>query len=291
MANSVDILRGFINQDISANGNIVDVKVGKRLGSTAFKGSVIYDSGRAIEGICKMYSNQQGNGWIEAAAKQAIILNALAMKGVDSGEILSVNSQKRRGEEEILIVRNEIIGQSLRDYEPPIILEKVRALYGNVFSQLASVSADMALEELNIEYCGDISPGNLIYDSRKQGFCIIEWDGQFGQTDMEDVTPGYVAPEVIGSDAAISHVLADTFSLGCVLARAIMGRKRYRNYAPIDQMSRFVKFDQLRRDLPSETHEFFQMILSNSIEERTPPEAENSYDHYIILGKMFGALN
>ena len=270
------------------NGKMYRVDIETKLGKATFRGKVIFDSGREKTGVLKIYSSKDGGNWDFAACKQMSTLNFLHAKKLSSGWVMDVDEYVSQGYWGIMVLREEIKGKTIRQREEPVQLSEARKLSGKLFEQLGAVSNDKALIEMGMGYCGDISPGNVVEGDK--GYSIIEWDGQLGQVGMPDITAGYVAPEVVSDveGETVSQVLADTYSLGCVLARVLMGKTEWRKIAPVGDFSSSATFEKVAPNLLPDTHDFFRKVLAMDPLDRMAEGADSPGKHYRGLGKMFG---
>lgn len=277
-----DFVLEFVRTFRSRNGEVSDVQKIDKLGRQTFRARVLYDQNkRENTGICKFYSNGDGKGWEFAAAKQLLTLLTLEKQETSSGSVLDVDYYEEKGEERIVILRTEILGKTVREETEAVPLPEVRKLSAKLFDQMCVVSGDRALVGIGMGYCGDLSAGNVVI--APDGYTVIEWDSQLGQAEMSDITRRYVALEVMNENGEIiSQVLADTYSLGCLLARALMGQLEFRK---IDE---FISFSLIRDMIPEETHEFFEKVLAENPEERTFIDENDPCEHYLRLGRLFG---
>ena len=281
----MSVARGFREE----LGGIAKFSRGGQVGRSTFRGTIHYESGEKKQGIFKLYSSKDGEGWVHAAAKQALILQFLEIKGCSSGRVLDVDwHEENDGSQTVAIIREEVKGKSLREIGDPMALTEVRKRVGKLFRQLMVVASDKLLVEAGMGFSGDVSSGNVILAS--DGFNLIEWDSQLGQTNMRDVTMGYVAPEILGEEKTISEVLADTFSLGCVITRALIGRKSFRRIVPVGKRDKFLEFKDIENLVPAEAREFLRITLSHNPEDRVvQSNLDDPVGHYRFLGRMLGA--
>lgn len=277
-----ELVLGLVRTFRSRNGEVHEVQKIKKLGGQTYRARVLYDHGeREYLGVCKFYSSGDGKGWEFAVAKQLLTLATLEKQEISSGSVLDIDYYKEGEKEQIVVLRTEVLGKTVREETEAIPLSNVRKLSAKLFNQMCVVSADSALVSAGMGYCGDLSAGNVV--GAPDGYTIIEWDSQFGQTEMRDITRRYVAPEVINENGeTMSKVLADTYSLGCLLARALMGQNEFR------KIDRFVSFDLIKDRVSEETYEFFEKVLAKNPEERTFGDETDSCEHYLRLGKLFG---
>ncbi|OGC97031.1 hypothetical protein A2634_01070 [Candidatus Amesbacteria bacterium RIFCSPHIGHO2_01_FULL_48_32] len=284
-----ELLSGIESLSREQRGNISRVSKRKLLNQagTTYLAMVEYESGKKVEGICKEYERGQGSGWLEAATKQALVLSALEMQDNTTGKLLDVvvGVDESDRVDKVMIVRGRIEGMTLRDFVSARPLSEVRRRVGVLFSQLAQVSSDGVLINVGMAYCGDLSARNVIESGR--GYEIIEWDGLLGQGGMSDLTAGYVAPEVINTEGAVAEVQADTYSLGCVLARALIGQERFRSIVPVGDFAKFLTFDKIKNLVPREAHDFFAFTLRKSNRDRVFSGASNPTVHYQRSKELF----
>lgn len=283
-----DLLLGVARGYREELGGIAKFSRESQVGRSTFRGTIHYESGEIKQGIFKLYSSKDGEGWIHATAKQALILQFLEVRGCSSGRVLDVDWHKESdGSQTVAVIREEVMGKPLKEIEDPMTLTEVRKRAGKLFRQLMAVAADKLLVEAGMGFSGDVSSGNVILAG--DGFNLIEWDSQLGQTNMRDVTMGYVAPEVLGEEKTISEVLADTFSLGCVITRALVGRKSFRQIVPVGKRDKFLEFKDIENLVPVETREFLRITLSHNPEDRVvQSNLDDPVKHYRLLGKLLG---
>ena len=279
-----ELILRFVQTFRSRNGEVSNVEKIRRLGRQTYKARILYDHNeKEITGVCKFYSSGDGNGWEFAAAKQLLTLGTLDMKGVSSGSVLDVDYYVAEGKEQIVILREEISGNTVREEIERVPLFDVRRLSAKLFNQLCVVAVDNSLIDGGMGYCGDLSAGNVVM--ALDGYTVIDWDSQLGQTAMRDITAKYVAPEVMSRDVeTISQVLADTYSLGCLLARALIGQREFR------KIDGFVYFESIIDVTPEETHEFLKKSLAKDPEDRTFRDEVSPCEHYLRLGKLFRVM-
>lgn len=274
----------LVNVDLVRLGRTSSEDKGKEV----FLADYTFSSQRHLKGVAKVFSPELK----ESATKEIRILKELQSNGnTESAFLLDVRDARELGFDPggIAILETLIEGNPILSQADPMKLEEVQKRSGNLFTQLSQVSRNESLIAEGIGYCGDISSTNVL-KTRKWHFSIVDWGTRLGTDDQtERVTRRYVAPEVIAEVAEVlSFVHADTFSLGCVLFRAIVGKQEYAKIVPASETeTHFLSFEETRGYVPVSVHAFFRISLAHNPLERSPDNAKTPKEHFRRLKHLF----
>lgn len=250
-------------------------------------GRVTYDTGEVKDGVIKIFKD------VSRAGKERKILGR--MEETNPELPLAKVFDYRMGDqvgfppEAVVLFETKVEGPRLADEPLPRPLSQVQADGKTLFQELAAVSGDEELVREGVGYCGDISSLNVIRSSG--GYSIIDWSGGQGDSSVIRVSPRYIPPEIIRKQDVLD-VNADTFSLGSLFARALLGRDNFRAMFPDNGEGKetFLKFDLIKEIVPQSVLGFFKKVLAEDPLERVPEGVTNARDHYLALGRMFGSL-
>jgi serine/threonine protein kinase len=253
-------------------------------GTTKVYSAVLrYSSGEEIRGLAKLFTST------EAANKEKTILGLLEERQVAGIarvlEVLNPTQEINGGVS--LIVESEVEGVPLGYNPKPVLLEEVRSKSSGLFEQLGAVSGDNYLMNNEVGYCGDISSRNVIDTGSR--YVIVDWGTRLGWPDSF-VTRGYTAPEVLDPKAEeLSYVNADTYSLGCLMARVLLGKVVFDGLIEGCRTGGCVKYEQVEGLVDPEARDFFRVVLSMDPLDRVL--SEDPTDHYRKLAHLFGTRN